>query len=100
MSSTDLRATIETTLADLLQQKQGDLGIDILARRLPDLHLRIDHVSAITRLSVPTIYRGIKMGSFPRPYKITPSKNGAKAWRLSEIMAWMNGLERAEGDAL
>jgi predicted DNA-binding transcriptional regulator AlpA len=91
-------AAVEKTLAAFPQSAEDGLGINILARSLPDLHLRIDQVVAVTGLSVPTIYRQMKAGAFPRPYKITPSKNGAKAWRLSEVMAWMNGLERAEDD--
>jgi prophage regulatory protein len=99
MYSADVRADVDKTLAKLLQIEEDGLGINILARSLPDLHLRIDQVVAVTGLSIPTIYRQMKAGAFPRPYKITPSKNGAKAWRLSEVMAWMNSLERAEGDA-
>jgi predicted DNA-binding transcriptional regulator AlpA len=99
MSNTDcLTARVEKTLADHRQNEEDELGINILAHRLPELHLRIDQLVAITGLSIPTIYRQMKTGAFPRPYKITPSKNGAKAWRLSEIMTWMGGLERAEDE--
>jgi prophage regulatory protein len=58
---------------------------------VPDVCLRIGVVSSITGLSVPTIYREIAQGRFPRPIKITA---GARAWKLSEVMDWINTRER------
>jgi prophage regulatory protein len=65
------------------------LGVDVstedafLGSCIPDVCLRIGVVSSITGLSVPTIYREIAQGRFPRPIKITA---GARAWKLSEII--------------
>jgi prophage regulatory protein len=56
-----------------------------------DVLIRIENVCAITGLSVPTIYRLIAKGMFPRPLKITAS---ARAWKLSEITAWVESRER------
>jgi prophage regulatory protein len=78
------------------------LGIDLdpesslLALCTRDLCLWIGIVSSITGLSVPTIYREIAQGRFPRPIKITA---GARAWKLSEIMNWIETRERDRGSA-
>jgi prophage regulatory protein len=72
----------------ILDEREGDL----LASCIHDLCLRIGTVSSITGLSVPTIYREIAQGRFPRPIKLTA---GARAWRLSEIMQWIE--TRSEG---
>jgi prophage regulatory protein len=73
----------------ILDEGEGDL----LAACIPDLCLRIGTVSSITGLSVPTIYREIGQNRFPRPIKLTA---GARAWRLSEIMEWIETRERDE----
>jgi prophage regulatory protein len=64
----------------------------LLGSCIPDVCLRIGMVSSITGLSIPTIYREIARGRFPRPIKITA---GARAWKLSEIMDWIDTRERA-----
>jgi prophage regulatory protein len=66
----------------------------LIASCIRDLCLRIGAVSSITGLSVPTIYREIAQDRFPRPIKITA---GARAWKLSEIMAWIETRERDQG---
>jgi prophage regulatory protein len=63
----------------------------ILGSCIPDVCLRIGTVLAITGLAAPTIYREISQGRFPHPIKITA---GARAWKLSEVMEWMNTRER------
>ncbi len=57
--------------------------------------LRLSEVVALTGLSRTTIYRKMREGSFPEPFKM-----GARAvrWRESEIRAWMEGRPRATGD--
>jgi prophage regulatory protein len=73
------------------------LGVDVstedtfLGSCIPDVCLRIGVVSSITGLSIPTIYREIAQGRFPRPIRITA---GARAWKLSEIMDWIDTRER------
>jgi predicted DNA-binding transcriptional regulator AlpA len=74
----------------ILDEREGDL----LASCIPDLCLRIGTVSSITGLSVPTIYREIAHKRSPRPIKLTA---GARAWRLSEIMEWIETRERDDG---
>jgi prophage regulatory protein len=66
-------------------------GSALLAASVRDVLIRIENVCAITGLSVPTIYRLISKGIFPRPLKITAS---ARAWKLSEITAWVESRER------
>jgi prophage regulatory protein len=65
----------------------------VLGSCVTDACLRIAMVMAITGLSAPTLYREISQGRFPRPIKITA---GARAWKLSEIMDWINTRERDE----
>jgi prophage regulatory protein len=48
--------------------------------------IKISTVSILTALSVPSIYRKISMGEFPRPIKMG---DHASAWPLSEILAWI-----------
>jgi prophage regulatory protein len=69
----------DTSLAALL----AATGCDVL--------IRVDGVCEITALSVPTIYRLMSKGTFPRPFKITAS---ARAWKLSEVLAWVESRER------
>jgi predicted DNA-binding transcriptional regulator AlpA len=66
-------------------------GAAFLAASVRDVLIRIDTVCAITGLSVPTIYRLMTQNGFPRPVKIT---NTARAWKLSEIAAWVDSRER------
>ena len=62
----------------------------LLAASVRELLLRIDAVCTITGLSVPTIYRLMSQGCFPRPLKIT---SHARAWKLSDINAWIDSRE-------
>lgn len=55
--------------------------------------IRIAEVKRLTGLSTTTLYRKIARREFPRPLKIT---NTARAWKLSEIMAWVDSREREE----
>jgi prophage regulatory protein len=63
----------------------------LLAASVRDFLLRAPDVCAITGLSVPTIYRLMSRGKFPRPLKITRT---ARAWRLTEITAWVDSRDR------
>jgi prophage regulatory protein len=69
----------------------GKPGAALLAASVRDVLLRIGDVCAISGLSVPTIYRLMSRKQFPRPLKIT---NTARAWKLSEVMAWVDSRER------
>ena len=69
----------------------GKPGAAFLAASVRDVLIRIDNVCAISGLSVPTIYRLMGKGAFPRPVKITST---ARAWKLSEIRAWVDSRER------
>jgi prophage regulatory protein len=66
-------------------------GAALLAASVRDVLIRIGNVCAITGLSVPTIYRLMSKGTFPRPVKIT---SHARAWKLSEITKWVDTRER------
>ena len=65
------------------------LAAPIAAPLRETLH-RIDAVCRITGLSVPTIYREMSRGRFPRPLKIT---SHARAWKSSDITAWIDSRE-------
>lgn len=66
-------------------------GTALLAASLRDMLLRIETVCTITGLSVATVYRLLAKGDFPRPVMIT---SHARAWRLSEIMDWIDQRAR------
>lgn len=68
----------------------GKPGAALLAASVRDVLVRIDSVCAITGLSVPTIYRLMSRKKFPRPLKITTT---ARAWKLSEVTAWVDSRE-------
>jgi predicted DNA-binding transcriptional regulator AlpA len=53
----------------------------------PDKFLRIDKVLELVPVSKSALQKKIKAGEFPKPYAL-----GAmlRAWKLSEIEAWMN----------
>lgn len=72
---------------------EGKLGAALKAAAVRDILVRITDVCVITGLSVPTIYRLMGRGRFPRPVKIT---NTARAWKLSEITAWVESRQRRE----
>jgi prophage regulatory protein len=89
---------LEAAVKNIATQTVTDLlGLDdkstaeFLATSLREMLLRVDSVCAITGLSVPTVYRLMSRGDFPRPIKIT---GYARAWKLSEIMNWIDGRER------
>jgi prophage regulatory protein len=73
----------------------GTPTTELLAASLREMLLRIDTVSTITGLSIPTLYRLMSQGNFPRPLKIT---GHARAWKLSEVMQWIDSLERDAAD--
>ena len=64
------------------------VGDGVGSRRL----LRLEDVQDITSLSEANIYRYMKEGTFPRPFRIGKR---AVAWRESEIEEWLDQLERA-----
>jgi prophage regulatory protein len=68
-------------------------GAEFLAASIREALLPADLVSAISGLTVSTIYREMRQGRFPRPLKVT---NAARAWRLTEILVWIESLERDE----
>lgn len=53
--------------------------------------LRMPDVMRGTGLRRGIIYRMIKRGEFPRPYRLTSRSSG---WRASEIRAWIDALPR------
>src|SRR5262249_52812226 len=92
---------LDAVIKKIATQTVGELlGIenktsaDLLAASLREILLRIDTVCAITGLSMPTIYRLMAQSEFPRPVKIT---GYARAWKLSEIMSWIESRERDIG---
>jgi len=89
---------LEDTIRDTATKAVSDLlgldlkpGTQVLAASIREALIRSELVSAITGLSVPMIYREMRQAKFPRPLKIT---NSARAWRLSEVMAWIDSRER------
>lgn len=60
-----------------------------------DRLLMKSEVEARTGLSTSSIYRGMRAGTFPEPFRV-----GVRAvrWRQSEIEQWLASLPRASGD--
>ena len=88
-----IRKHTHVDLEGYLIGPDGKPGAALLAASVRDVLVRIADVCAITGLSVPTIYRLMGRSRFPRPLKITSS---ARAWKLSEIMAWVDSRERED----
>lgn len=59
-----------------------------------DTFLRLPDVIRATGLSAGMIYKKIRGGEFPAPFKLTPKASG---WRASEVRAWQDGLSRDAG---
>jgi prophage regulatory protein len=74
-----------------LNKLLGGHSTDLLAASAREMLLRVDSVCKLTGLSTPTIYRLMGQGSFPRPLKLT---SHSRAWKLSEIMDWIDSRER------
>jgi len=55
--------------------------------------ITVDEVVRFTGLSVPTIYRHIRNGEFPKPIKL----GRASRWVDSELVAWLEA-KKAERD--
>ena len=53
-----------------------------------DRLLKIDEVSRLTTLAIPTIYKRMANGTFPKPLSITGTTR--KAWRESTIETWID----------
>jgi predicted DNA-binding transcriptional regulator AlpA len=55
--------------------------------------ITIDEVCEIARISKPTVYRRVKMGTFPKPKKIkAPNARGpnkVNRWERGEVMGWL-----------
>lgn len=85
--------THETAINNISQL----IGLDnspstrLLATSVPDLLVRIQQVRAVTGLSTASIYREMAERRFPSPVRIT---RHAVAWRLSELMTWIETRQR------
>lgn len=62
---------------------------------MTDKLLRLRVTQSITSLSKTSLYDAMKAGRFPQPVKIG---SRAVAWRESDIMAWMDALEKREAN--
>jgi prophage regulatory protein len=89
--SSDAQKPTAVDSASYLIGAEGKPGAAFLAASVRDVLLRIGDVRAITGLSVPTIYRLMSRNQFPRPLKITRT---ARAWKLSEVTAWIESRDR------
>jgi len=90
------RSALTTKTVAHLLGDENEPSTSLLAASLREMLLRVDTVSTITGLSVQTIYRLMSQEAFPRPVRIT---GHARAWKLSEVMGWIDSRERG-GDQL
>jgi prophage regulatory protein len=59
-------------------------------RRVADRLLNKWAVEQRTSLDITTIYRKMKVGTFPQPVRVGKRR---VAWKESDIAAWQSGLE-------
>ena len=64
-----------------------------------DEMLRRSEVERMTGLSCSSIYRMMRAKKFPKPLKLSPGPRGGVRWRKSEIVAYLEDLPRAAGEA-
>jgi prophage regulatory protein len=69
---------------------------DTTPDRAIDPLLRVKTVSNVTTLSVSSIYARLRLGTFPKPIKLS---DGLVAWRQSAITQWLNSLEQVHQDS-
>jgi len=65
-----------------------------LPSKCTDQVLRKSQLLEVVPLSYSTIRRKINNGEFPKPIRLGANSVG---WKLSEVQAWIDSLERAEG---
>ncbi len=53
---------------------------------MPTKLIKLPEVVTLTTLSKSTIYKLVKMGSFPQPVKLSIRATG---WRVSDVEAWL-----------
>ena len=53
--------------------------------------LVMNTILELTGKSRPTIYRWVKAGEFPGPYRV----GGSSLWKMSEYVEWAENLKRA-----
>lgn len=61
--------------------------------------LRRNDVHEMTTIPPSTLSDYIRMGLFPRPYRLNPSestRHGSAVWKLSEVLEFINTRHRAE----
>jgi predicted DNA-binding transcriptional regulator AlpA len=93
MLETAVREEARRAVADLLGV-DGYPDVELLALKTREMLLRADVVARICGVSIPTLYREVKLGSFPAPVKVTKH---ASAWKLTEILAWIDTRPRLPG---
>ena len=59
--------------------------------------LRIREVIHLTGLAKSSIWRHVKNGTFPAPFKLGPPGTKAVGWLSTEVADWIDGLRRWEG---
>jgi len=57
-----------------------------------DAYVRLPVVCALFSCSVPTVWRRVKAGAIPKPYKLSP---GMSAWRVGELRTAMINVAKA-----
>jgi prophage regulatory protein len=56
------------------------------------LVLNAPATAALVGISIPTLYRYIKTGTFPGPIRLGPNRVG---WRRKEIESWIDNLAKS-----
>ena len=79
-----------------LQQAARRGQVDDALRRFETMpaeaYVRLPVVCALFSCSAPTVWRRVKAGGVPKPYKLSP---GMTAWRVGELRAALNSVAKA-----
>src|SRR5262245_51906687 len=93
LSNTSKHAATEL-VRGILDAGEG-ASLNLIVPLVRDAVIRLEAVVALTGLSKPSLYRLMARGEFPKPLKLTP---GARGWRLSQVLDWIDGLQAEEYD--
>ena len=55
--------------------------------------VRRHQVLKMTGLSKSTLYRRIKTGAFPEPFRLGGPDSAAVGWKETDVMKWLDELE-------
>jgi predicted DNA-binding transcriptional regulator AlpA len=74
------------------QRDQVDEALRRFETMPAEAYVRLPVVCALFSCSAPTVWRRVKAGGVPKPYKLSA---GMTAWRVGELRAALSNVEKA-----